>query len=327
MRRREFVTLIGSAAAWPFTTQGQQAGKIYRIGLLSGGSPTGPLDERNKSFTLVLAQRGYVEGRNVVIEQRWANGRVELLDALAAELKADKVDVIVAFGYPAALAAKVSANKTPTVISGAGDPVATGLVDGLARPGGYLTGVTELSTDLSAKRLEILKDAVPGLGVVAMLWNAADLGMTLRYRAAEDAARVLGVKVQTLGVREPNDFEQAFAEMTRQRPDAILMVSDALTLLNRKRVVEFAAANRLPTIFENASPVREGGLMSYGPNQSAIGERVAELVARVLGGARPADLPLELPTRFELIINLKTAKALGLNLLPALLDRADEVIE
>jgi putative ABC transport system substrate-binding protein len=327
MDRREFIAAFAGAAAWPITARAQQAAKIYRIGLLSAGSPAGPLDERNKSFTSVLAKRGFVEGRNVVIEQRWANGQVELLDGLAAGLKADKVDVIVAFGYPAALAAKVSADQTPTVISGAGDPVATGLVDGFARPGGYLTGVTELSTDLSAKRLEILKDAVPNLGVVAMLWNAADLGMTLRYRAAEDAARVLGVKVQTLGVREPNDFEQAFAEMTRQRPDAILMVSDALTLLNRKRVVEFAAANRLPTIFENTPPVRDGGLMSYGPNQGSIGERVAELVARVLGGARPADLPLELPTRFELVINLKTAKSLGLSLSPALIDRADEVIE
>ena len=153
--------LLSGMAIWPLTAQAQQAGKLYRIGLLSGGSPAGPLDERNKSITLVLAQRGFIEGRNVVIEQRWANGRVELLDALAAELNADKVDVIVAFGYPAALAAKVSAPKTPTVISGDGDPVATGLVDGLARPGGYLTGVTELSTDLSAKRLEILKDAEP----------------------------------------------------------------------------------------------------------------------------------------------------------------------
>ena len=231
------------------------------------------------------------------------------------------------FGYPAALAAKVSATETPIVVSGAGDPVATGLVEGLARPGGNITGVTELSTELSAKRLEILRDAVPGLSVVAMLWNAADLGMTLRYRAAEDAARVLGIKVQTLGVREPNDFEQAFAEMTRQRPDAILMVSDALTLLNRKRVVEFAAINRLPTIFENSEPVRDGGLMSYGPNQSAIGERVAELVARILSGVRPADLPLELPTRFEFVINLKAAKALSLNLPPALVARADKVIE
>jgi putative ABC transport system substrate-binding protein len=160
-----------------------------------------------------------------------------------------------------------------------------------------------------------------------MLWNAADLGMTMRYRAAEDAARTLGLKVQTLGVREPNDFEQAFAEMTRHRPDAILMVSDALTILNRKRVVEFAAVNRLPTIFETAELVREGGLMSYGPQQSAIGERVAQFVTRILRGARPADLPLELPTRFEFLINLKTAKTLGLIVPPTLVARADEVIE
>jgi putative ABC transport system substrate-binding protein len=328
MRRREFLSVLGGAAiAWPLSAHAQQAGKIYRIGLLGGGSLIGPLDERNKSLMSVLAQRGFVEGRNFVLEQRWADGRVDRLGDLAAELKAAKVDVIVTFGYPAALAAKVSANETPTVISGAGDPVATGLVEGLARPGGYLTGVTELSTELSAKRLEILKDAVPDLRLVAMLWNAADLGMTLRYRAAEDAARVLGIKVQTLGVREPNDFEQAFTEMTRQRPDAILMVSDALTLLNRKRVVEFAAANRLPTIFEGAALVREGGLMSYGPKQSAIGERVAEFVVRILRGARPADLPLELPTRFEFFINLKTAKALGLTVPPTLLARADVVIE
>ena len=328
MKRREFITLLGGAAAgWPFTARAQQAGKIYRIGLLSGGSLIGPLDERNKSLMSVLAQRGFVEGRNVVLEQRWADGHVDRLGDLAGELKVAKVDVIVTFGYPAALAAKVSANETPTVISGAGDPVATGLVEGLARPGGYLTGVTELSTELSAKRLEILKDAVPDLRLVAMLWNVADLGMTLRYRAAEDAARVLGIKVQTLGVREPNDFEQAFTEMTRQRPDAILMVSDALTILNRKRVVEFAAANRLPTIFEAAALVREGGLMSYGPKQSAIGERVAEFVVRILRGARPADLPLELPTLFEFFINLKTAKALGLTVPPTLLARADEVIE
>jgi len=160
-----------------------------------------------------------------------------------------------------------------------------------------------------------------------MLWNVADLGMTMRYRAAEDAARVLGIKVQTLGVREPNDFEHAFSEMTRDKPDAILMVSDALTNLNRKRVVEFAKNQRLPTIFENSSLVRDGGLMSYGPKQSEIGERAAEFVVRILRGARPADLPLELPTRFEFLVNLNTAKALGLTIPPTLLARADEVIE
>jgi putative ABC transport system substrate-binding protein len=216
----------------------------------------------------------------------------------------------------------MSTADIPIVVTGAGDPVATGLVEGLARPGGNLTGVTEISTELSAKRLEIFKDALPNLARVAMLWNAADLGMTLRFRAAENAAQVLGIKVQALGVREPDDFEQAFADMTRNRPDAILMVSDALTNLNRKRVVEFAMIHRLPTIFENSVLVRDGGLMSYGPKQSALGERAADLV-----GARPADLPLELPMRFEFFINLKTAKSLGLALPGTLLARADEVIE
>jgi len=327
MRRREFLGVFGATVALPLAARAQQNGKTYRIGVLSGGSAIGPLDVRSKSLTGGLAQRGFIEGRNTAFDQRWADGRIDRLGAMAAELKAAKVDVIVTFGYPAALAAKVSAPETPIVISGAGDPVATGLVEGLARPGGYLTGVTEVSTELSAKRLEILRDAVPGLSTVAMLWNAEDLGMTLRYRSAESAARILGVKVQTLGVREPNDFEEAFTAMTRQRPDAILMVSDALTILNRKRVIEFAAVNRLPTIFEFAGLVREGGLMSYGPNQSAIGDRVADLVARILRGVRPADLPLELPTRFEFVVNLKTAKALGLNLPPALVGRADEVIE
>jgi len=327
MRRREFLCSLGAMVVLASDVRAKTQVKVHKIGLLSGGVLIGPEADRYQSLMSTLARRGFIDGRNIVFERRHANNQVDKLGALAAELQADKVDVIVTFGYPAALAAKISANKTPTIISGAGDPVATGLVDGLARPGGNITGLTELSTELSAKRLEILKDAVPGLRVVAMLWNASDLGMTLRYHAAEDAARVLGVKVQTLGVREPDDFEQVFATMMHQRPGAILMVSDTLTVLNRKRVVEFAASNRLPTIFENSEMVREGGLMSYGPTQAAIGERVAELVVHILQGAQPADLPLELPTRFELCINLKTAKALGLNLPPTLVSRADGVIE
>jgi ABC-type uncharacterized transport system substrate-binding protein len=328
MKRRQFFAfLTGVALACPLVARAQPTRKIYRLGLLGAGSVIGPIDERNKSFLAALAQRGFAAGDNVVLEQRWAEGQLDRLPALAAELKAARVDCIVTFGYPAAFAAKVYATETPTVIAGAGDPVASGLVEGLSRPGGYLTGVTELSTELSAKRLEILRDTISDLRLVAMLWNAADLGMTLRYRAAEDAARVLGIKVQTLGVREPNDFEHAFAEMTRERPDGILMVSDALTNLNRKRVVEFAVAHRLPTIFEYSALVREGGLMSYGPQQSAIGERVAEFVARILRGARPADLPLELPTRFELLVNLRTAKTLGLSIPATVVARADEVIE
>src|SRR5215470_2665647 len=319
MRRRKFIALLGSSVAgWPIAARAQQSGKIYRIGLLGGGMPLGAADERQKALISGLAARGFVAGRNLVFEGRWGEGHNERLGALAAELKASNVDVIVTFGYPSALAAKVSAKNVPTVVTGSGDPVATGLVEGLSRPGGTVTGMSELSTELSAKRLEILKEAVPGLTRVAMLWNAADLGMTLRYRAAEDAARVLGFQVLTLGVREPNDFDHAFTEMTRERPDAILMVSDALTILNRKRIVDFASANRLPTIYELRALVRDGGLMSYGPNQSEIGERAADFVARILRGARPAELPLEQPTKFELVINLKTAKTVGLDVPPTL---------
>jgi putative ABC transport system substrate-binding protein len=332
--------LLGGAGVWPFAVRAQEERKTYRLGLLRPGMPVlsgddrtktlstvGVAEERTKALLSGLAARGFISGQNLVVEERSGGMRMERLGALAAELKAAGVNVIVTFGYPAAVAAKTWATDVPVVVTGAGDPVATGLVDGLARPGGNVTGVTELSTELSAKRLEILREAVADLRRVAMLWNAADLGMTLRYRAAEDAARVLGISVQTLGVREPDDFDQAFAEMTRERPDAILMVSDALTLLNRKRILEFARAQRLPTIFEVAALVRDGGLMSYGPNQAAIGERAGDFVARILRGARPAELPLEQPTRFEFVINLDTAKALGLTITPALLVRADEVIE
>src|SRR6516165_10506261 len=328
MRRREFITLLGSVAAWPLGLHAQQPGKrVYRVGLLTSGVLMGVTDERRKNLVSALGTQGFVEGQNLIFEQRSAEAQPRRLDGLVGELKAANVDVIVTFGYPPALAAKNLAGGIPVIVTGAGDPVATGLVDGLARPGGDLTGVTELSTDLSTKRLEILKDAIPKLQRVPMLWNADDLGMTLRYQSAQSAAGVLGVKVQALGVREPDDFDRAFAEMQRDPPQAILMVSDALTMLNRKHVVEFANANRLPTIFEVGAVVRDGGLMSYGPKQSEIGERAGDLVARILRGARPADLPLELPTRFEFLVNLKAAQSLGIELPPALVSRADEVIE
>lgn len=328
MRRRDFILLVGGVAiAWSSEGRAQQSGKIYRVGLLTNGVVVGATDERRKNLVSSLAAQGFVEGRNLIFEQRSADAQRGRLAGLVNELNAANVDVIVTFGYPAALAAKNSTRAVPVVVTGAGDPVATGLVDGLARPGGNLTGVTELSTDLSAKRLEILRDAVPNLRRVAMLWNADDLGMTLRYQSAQSAAGLLGVKVQALGVREPDDFDHAFAEMQREPPQAILMVSDALTMLNRKHVVEFANANRLPTIFEVSAVVRDGGLMSYGPRQSEIGERAGDLVAKILRGARPADLPLELPTRFEFLVNLKAARALGINLPSTLISRADEVIE
>jgi len=207
MRRREFIAGLGGVVAWPAAGSAQQSAKIYRVGLLATGGAFGSGDERRKTILEGLAARGFVEGQNLVFDVRWGEGRYDRLSELAAALKAANADVIVTFGYPAALAAKETAKEVPIVVTGSGDPVATGLADGLARPGGYVTGMTELSTELSAKRLEILKEAVPNLRRVAMLWNAADLGMTLRYRAAETAAKALNVSVQTLGVREPNDFD------------------------------------------------------------------------------------------------------------------------
>ena len=234
--------------------------------------------------------------------------------------------VIITFGYPAALVAKQK-GAFPTVASGAGDPVSTGLVDGLARPGGNITGISDVSAELTPKRMELLKQMAPTLKRVAMLWNAADLGMTMRYRASEIGANALGISVQPLGVREPDDFEQAFSAMDREKPDAILMVTDSLTVLNRKRVFEYAAAHRLPAIYEFDFLVHDGGLMSYGPDFDENFARVAALVDRILKGTKPADLPFEQPTRFKLAINVKTAKALGLEVPTALLATADEVID
>jgi putative ABC transport system substrate-binding protein len=328
MRRRTFIVFAGFAAfAWSGWARTQQPGQTYRVGLLTNGAVIGGTDERRKNLVAALAAQGFAEGKNLIFEQRSADGQAARLSNLVDELQAANVDVIVTFGYPPALAAKNLAKAIPVVVTGAGDPVATGLVESLARPGGHLTGVSELSTDLSTKRLEILKEAFPNLRRVALLWNSNDFGMTLRYRATETAAGSLGVKVQALGVRTPDDFDKAFAEMQRELPGAILMVNDALTAVNRKRVVEFANSNRLPTIFENAASVRDGGLMSYGPKQSEIGERAAYLVSQVLRGKLPADLPLELPTRFEFLINLKVARALGIELPPTLISRADDVIE
>jgi putative ABC transport system substrate-binding protein len=322
MRRRAFIVGCCASAAWPLAAPAQKQARIYRVGLLAT-RPIGEGEERRKAIGEVLAAHDFVEGRNLFFEPRWGDSLSENVETL----KAARVDVIITFGFPAALAAKTSAKDVPIVCSGAGDPVATGLAQSLARPGGNLTGVPELATELSAKRLAILKEAVLNLMTVAILFNEADLAMTLRSRAAEAAAKVLDVSVRAFGIREPSDFGNAFAEMTRSRPDAIMMVSDTLTMLNRKLVMEFAANNRLPAMYEFGFLVRDGGLMSYGPSLRETGKIVGELVARILRGTLPADLPLEQPTQFEFVVNLRTAKSIGLTITPALLSRADEVIE
>jgi putative ABC transport system substrate-binding protein len=218
-------------------------------------------------------------------------------------------------------------SNVPVVAITGADPIAAGLVDSLAHPGGSVTGVGEVAAELSAKRLEVLKDTFPTLRKIAMLWNADDLGMTLRYKSAEGAARTLGFDIQPLGVREPEDFGAAFAVMLRDRPDAILMVTDALTALNRKRVFDFAAQQKLPAIYEYDYLVRDGGLMSYGPDMDEVYDRAADLADRILKGARPADLPFEQPTRFRLVINKKTLETLGLTIPAAMQMRADEVVD
>ena len=301
--------------------------KVYRVGVLSTLSASLELSPYGPGIVRGLTQQGYTPGSNVAFAGRGAEMHYERLPRLVGELLASRVDVIVTFGYPAALAAKKATTTVPVVVMGAGDAVETGLVASLAQPGGNLTGISETVTEISMKRLELLREAVPKLRHVAMLWNAADPAMTLRYKAAAAVAQALGVQVQPLGVREPEDFDEAFASMTRTPPDAILMVSDTLTALNRKRVFEFAAVHRLPAIYEYGRYAYDGGLMSYGPDQSEIAERGAQLIVRIFKGAKPADLPFEQPTRFRFVVNLKTAKALDFSIPPALLVRADEVIE
>jgi putative ABC transport system substrate-binding protein len=328
MKRREFMALAGAAVITaPRAGFAQTPAKVYRLALVS---PNGPLAESAPFSRLLLgglAQLGYTPGHNLVFEgPRGAAGTPAELPHVMEELKASKVDVIVVFGYPTAIAAKAAG--IPTVVGfGVGDPVATGLVVNLARPEGSITGISDVATTLSTKRLGLLKALLPKLHRVAMLWNKDDLGMSLRYDASAKAAEAMGVEVQAVGVREPDDFNEAFAVMDREPPDAILMVSDSLTVLNRKRVFDYAANHRLPAIYEYDPLVREGGLMSYGPDLKESFERAASMVDRIFKGAKPSDLPFEQPTRYLFVINLKTAKSIGLEIPPTVLALADDVVE
>ena len=326
MRRREFMALMsGAVLARPGAALCQIA-KVHHLGTLS---PSFPRDEKSpEGTTLVraLAEHGYALGKNLTLEARGARGQNSELPRMMEELKAANVEVIVTIGYRAALAAKASGISV-VIASGAGDPVATGLVDSLARPGGNVTGISDDAAAMSRKRLSLLKHLLPNMRSVAMIWNRDDLGMSLRYEASAKAAEVLGVKVQALGVREPDDFDGVFEAMDRDRPDAILMVSDVLTVLNRKRVIDYAAAKRIPAIYEEQQFARDGGLMSYGADRGEMFERAGDFVAQIFNGKRPADIPFEQPTRFPFVINLKTARAIGLEVPPTLAALADEVIE
>ncbi len=323
--RRSTILALGTMPLLASAALSQTPAKPHRVGLLTVGAPFTDASELVVGLKAGFSKRGYIIGTSVLFEPRSAEGFRNRLPRLVDELKSN-TELIITNSNAAAGVVKERSNIPVVAITGA-DPVATGLIDSLARPGGNITGVGEVAAELSAKRLEVFKDAFPSLRKIAMLWNADDLGMTLRYKSAESAARTLGFEIQPLGVRAPDDFAAAFTAMLRDRPDAILMVTDALTSLNRKRVFEFAAQQRLPAIYEYPSLVRDGGLMSYGPNMDEVYDRAADLAVRILTGARPADLPFEQPTRFFLAINKNTLEALGLTMSSAMLMRADEVVE
>lgn len=326
MRRREFLGGLGCVSLlWP-NSAGAQGGRTYHLGTLTPIAPVTETTQTGKILIKALGEHGFKLGQNLTFDARGALGDIAKLPPLIAELKAKSVDAIVIIGYPTALAAKTAG--IPTVAaSGIGDPVETRLIESLAHPGGNITGISDVAATLSAKRLSLLKEMSPQLARVAMLWNKDDLGMTLRYQASAKAAQALGLSVQALGVREPDDFNEAFTAMNAEPPDGILMVADGLTNLNRKRVFEFAAAKKIPAIYEYDFLARDGGLMSYGPDLTESFERAAALVARIFNGVNPGDLPFEQPTRYPLVLNLKTAKATGLEIPSTLLALADEVIE
>ena len=327
MKRRDVLRMLAtSIVVVPRGATAQTQAKTYHLATLTAGSPVPVNSPNGKILFSALAQRGYKIGQNLVYHPYGAAMQTALLPQLAQNISANKVDAVVVLGYPAAAAMK--GTGVPTVVAvGAGDPVATGLIVSLAHPGGNITGISDNAATLSTKRLGLLKQAVPNIQKVAMLWNKSDLGMTLRYKASADAAKALGITVQALGVGEPDDFGDAFSSMDRNPPDAILMVSDPLMILNRARVFDYAAAHRLPAIYETDPYVRAGGLMSYGADLNKSYGRAASLIDQIFKGANPADLPFEEPTRYLFVINVKTAKSIGLELSPTVLALADEVIE
>jgi putative tryptophan/tyrosine transport system substrate-binding protein len=324
MRRRDFITLLsGAAVMWPLAARAQQPERIRRIGLLSPGQT----DRIGALIIEALRQLEWIEGKNVSFEIRYADNDADRLTQIAAELVRLNVDVIVARGTLGPLAAKRATATIPIVMMSSGDPLVSGLVASLARPGGNITGMSLMAPDLGGKRLEILKDMLPPLSHVAILWNAANPYAARVYRETESAARKLGVEVHSVEVRTGGDFGGALEAALRQHPGALVTVEDPLTMNYRNLIAEFAAKNRLPTIYGLREYVDAGGLMSYGASLPEQVRRAAGYVDKILKGASPSDLPVEQPTKFELVINLKTAKALGLNVPNTLIGRADEVIE
>jgi ABC-type uncharacterized transport system substrate-binding protein len=328
--RRQLVIALGSAvlAAPPTLFAQQQQAKAPRIGFLHPAVPQNNTSPFLEDFRDGLRKLGYVEGKNLQLEIRWGEGKLERLPALAAELVRLNVDVIVAMTSPSVLAAKQATRTIPIVMPLSSDPVADGLVASLARPGGNITGLSMMAPELGAKRLQLLKEVFPNLlRPIAVIWNPDYAGMVARFRQTELAAPAAGMGVRSVEVRNSGELERALETMGRDRPDALVLLADPLTLSQRLRIVEFAAEARLPAIYEHSQFVEAGGLMSYGPDVSELIRRAATYVDKILKGAKPADLPVERPTKFELVINLTSAKALGITIPQSVLLQADRVIK
>jgi putative tryptophan/tyrosine transport system substrate-binding protein len=326
MNRRTVIFAVGSSLLAAFTAYAQKPAKVWRIGYLGNGGR--PADgAAPAAFRQALEKLGYVDGKNVTYTGRWSETKFERLPGLAAELVGLDVDLLLTTGAPAAAAAKAATSTIPIVVVVPGDADATGLVASLARPGGNITGISDPATELSAKRLGLLKEAVPSATRVAVMWNANDRAMTLRYAEVERAARVLHISIEPLGLRGPDDIDIALSTMNREHPDALFLVADALTILNRKRIIDFAATHHIPAMYEISLYVEDGGLMSYGPNMDDMYRQAATYVDRIFKGAKPKELPVALPAKYELVIDLKTAKTLDLTIPQPMLLRADEVIK
>jgi putative ABC transport system substrate-binding protein len=333
MRRREFISLLGGAATWPLAARAQQsigqAAKMARLGILMPG-PIAHSAATLEPFYRGLQELGYVEGRNLALDRRDGEWRLDRLPELAAELVALKVDVIVAWSTPAALAAKQSTNTIPIIAAVMADPIADELVTNLARPGGNITGTTFLGPELVAKRLQLLREVVPRLSRVAALWHPHAYGertMAGVLREIEGAARSLGMQLQLVPASAPDDFASAFSVMTKERAEAFIVMPSPMLFGEHKRIVKLAADNRLPAMYQAREFVDAGGLMSYGANLPDMFRRTATYVDKILKGAKPGELPVEQPTTLELVINVKTARDLGLTVSREFLLIADDVIE
>jgi ABC-type uncharacterized transport system substrate-binding protein len=324
MRRREFITVVGSAVAWPLGAHAQQ--KIPRIGFM--GNSTAALETNLvDAFREGLRELGYEEGRNIAIEYRWADGNYDRFPTLAEELIAAKVDAIVTAGTPAALAVKRATTTVPLVMVAVGDPIGTGLVPSLARPGGNLTGLSSIAPDLEGKRLQLLREVVPALSHVAMFVNSLNPFHVSSMKQARAAAQAMGIKLQLHDIPKSEDLDDAFAAIRKERPDALLILADRVFLHNRQRMMDFTNEQRLPNVNAYKELVEVGGLMSYGPSYEDMHKRAAIYVDKILKGTKPADLPIEQPSKFTFIVNLKAAKALGVTVPSQLLGLADQLIE